>query len=95
MEKRVNSKEVGLWVVRDVDGLYLCNRKPYKDFHDEMDFVWGCEGDFIKIDNIDNYFQQKYSKVSYSSIFSSLKYEDEPVKVDILPQHFNEQIEKE
>ena len=93
MEKRTNWKDVGLWVIRDVDGLYLCNRKPYKDYHDEGDFVWGCEGDFIKIDNLSNYFQQKGSKLSYTSIFSSLRYEDEPVKVNIIPEHFEEKTE--
>ena len=69
MEKCVNWKEQGMWVVRDTDGLYICNRKPYKNFHDEHDFVWSCEGDFIKL---------------VSNNFNDLKFDDEPVQVDII-----------
>lgn len=43
MEKRMNWKEKGMWVIRDFDGiLYICNRKPYKNYHDEFDFGWAC-----------------------------------------------------
>lgn len=70
MEKRMNWKECGMWVIRDFDGfLYICNRKPYKNYHDECDFVWGCEGDFIRLE---------------SKNFSELKPQDEPVEVDVI-----------
>jgi hypothetical protein len=70
MEKRMNLKERGMWVIRDFDGfLYICNRKPYKNYHDECDFVWGCEGDFIRLE---------------SKNFSELKPQDEPVEVDVI-----------
>ena len=75
MEKRKNIKEEGMWVVRDHDGLYICNRKPFKNYHDEMDFVWSCEGDFIKL---------KLDRMSYN-YFSDVEYEDEPINVSIIP----------
>lgn len=71
MEKRKNYKNEGLWVVKDHDGLYLCNHKPWKNFHDENDFVWSCEGDFIKIN------------VPPSHCLSDMDYSHDPVKVYI------------
>lgn len=71
MEKRMNWKETGLWVIRDFDDvLYLCNRKPFKNYHDEADFVWSCEGDFIKLTDSRSFRH-----------FSELKYTDDPVEV--------------
>lgn len=71
MEKRMNCTENGLWVIRDFDDiLYLCNRKPYKNYHDECDFIWSCEGDFIKLTDSRSF---RY--------FENLKYTDEPVNV--------------
>ena len=64
-----------MWVVRDHYGLYICNRKPFKNYHDEMDFVWSCEGDFIKL---------KLDRMSYN-YFSDVEYEDEPINVSIIP----------
>ena len=77
MEKKINSKEAGLWVVRDYDGLYLCTRKPYKNFYGEHEdaFTWSCEGDFMKI------------SVSPYSNFSDMTYSDEPKRVEIVPEH--------
>lgn len=67
----MNWKESGLWVIRDIDNiLYLCNRKPYKNFHDEGDFVWSCEGDFIKLTDTRSF-----------SDFKNLKYTDDPINV--------------
>jgi len=77
MEKRINSKEEGLWVVRDYDGLYLCTRKPYKNFYGEHEdaFTWSCEGDFMKIN------------VSPYSDFSDMTHSDEPKRVEIVPEY--------
>ena len=76
MEKKVNWKEIGLWIVKDYDGYYLCNRKPYKNYHDMNDFVWGCEGDFIKIDNLENHDM---------NFLNNMNYADDPIKVIIVP----------
>lgn len=71
MERRMNRIENCLWVIRDFDNtLYLCNRKPYKNYHDECDFVWSCEGDFFKLTDSHSFRH-----------FENLKYTDEPVKV--------------
>lgn len=84
MEKRMNWKESGLWVIRDIDDtLYICNRKPYKNFHDECDFVWSCEGDFIKL--IDSH--------SFRD-FKNLKYTDDPVQVYLEDHYQIKKIEK-
>jgi len=80
MEKRMNWKEKGMWVIRDFDGfLYICNRKPYKNYHDEMDFGWSCEGDFIRLD---------------SKNFDDLKPQDDPVEVDVIDVWKNRKVEQ-
>jgi hypothetical protein len=80
MEKRMNWKERGMWVIRDFDGLlYICNRKPYKNYHDEMDFVWSCEGDFMRLE---------------SKNFDDLKPENDPVQVDVIDVWANRGIER-
>ena len=84
MEKGMNWKENGLWVIRDFDNiLYLCNRKPYKNFHDEGDFVWGCEGDFIKLTDPRSFRH-----------FENLKYTDNPVEVFLEDPYQIKEIEK-
>ena len=81
----MNWKENGLWVIRDFDNiLYLCNRKPYKNFHDEGDFVWSCEGDFIKLTDPRSFCH-----------FENLKYTDNPVEVFLEEPYQIKEIENQ
>ena len=84
MEKRMNWKESGLWVIRDIDDiLYLCNRKPYKNFHNEGDFVWSREGDFIKLTDSRSLRD-----------FKNLKYTDDPVQAFLDDPYQIKEVEK-
>lgn len=76
MEKIEIYKETELWVIRDHDGLYLCTKKPFKNYYGEHedDFKWYCDGgDFMKIN------------VSPDNQFSDIEYSDEPHCAEIVP----------
>lgn len=77
MEKRANYKETGLWIIKDHDGLYLCTKKPFKNYYGEHEdaFTWCCEGDFMKVD------------VSRYGLFSDMKYSSDPQRIEIVPEY--------
>ena len=73
-----------MWVVMDLDGLYICNSKPWKSYYGEHAeaFNWECEGDFMRL-----YLP------TWANDFKDMKFADDPVRVNV--ELFCKDTEKE